>query len=542
MKGHLSALISSCLLMGCASQQPPTGGAKDLHPPKLVRSVPKPLATDVRTTRWIFTFDEWITLQDPSTQIFISPIPSRSPLFRLKGKSLIIDMLDTLRPNTTYSITFGTAVRDITEGNIWSNYRHVFSTGSVVDSLRLSGRVVDVEHQTGVAGMLVMLFDPSDDSVVANGRPLYSTRTDTGGYFELTHIRAGQYRLFALDDLNQNYLYDQQQEAIAFWDSMVSPADSVVSYLLYRFKEEPAHQSIQQVRTVNEQCVQLVLTKKFSPVSLRLLADSVPVFGWYNRWQDTLHCWFHSAWTDSVHLIVEGVGLLDTITVLPALSRAKRAGTRLQQEFVLTPVHRDQTFRAVDAIRLVNSLPITQTAVKKKMTLVGGLRATEETLLPVLRQDSLTNRQYIELPSKWEPGAQYALHVPDSMFRDVTGQWNDSLVLRWRILAEEETGNLQLAITLRDSLLQHAYYGELISGQGGVRERFPITSASQEYVVRHLPPGKYRLRIVEDKNANGRWDSGSYWLEQQPERVFVPVGEITIRPNWDMAVSVVVPN
>ncbi len=528
--------------MGCASQQPPTGGPKDVHPPKLVRSSPEPLATEVSTTRWIFTFDEWVTLQDPSTQIFISPIPSRSPLFRLKGKSLIIDMLDSLRTNTTYSVTFGTAVRDITEGNMWSNYRHVFSTGSVVDSLRIWGRVVDAEQQTAAAGMLVMLFDEADDSVVALGRPLYSTRTDTAGYFELTHIRAGQYRLFALDDLNKNYLYDQQQEAIAFWDSMISPADTVANYFLYRFKEEPVRQRIQQVRTVNEQCVQLVLTKKFSPVSLRLLGDSVPVFGWYNHWQDTLHCWFRTVLTDSMQLIVEGDGLWDTITVLPALTKTKRAGTHLTQQFVLTPVSRDQTFRAVDAICLVNSVPIIQTAVEKKMTLVGGLRSAGETLLPVLRQDSLTNRQYIELPHRWEPGAQYVLHLPDSMFRDVTGQWNDSLVLRWRILAEDETGNLQLAVTLRDSLLLHAYFVELISGQRGVMERFPITKARQDHVVRQLPSGKYRLRIIEDKNTNGRWDSGNYWLGQQPERVFVPMGDITIRPQWDIVVSVFVPN
>ncbi len=201
-------------LASCASQVAPTGGIKDIVPPQVEKSNPENLSVNFHASRISITFDEYVQLNDATNQVFFSPALESNPVFKLRGKTLLIDLPDTLRKNTTYTVNFGNAIKDITEGNIMLSYQYVFSTGSSIDSLRMQGKLQNALGGKLKPNILVMLYrNATDDSVVAKQRPDYNARTDTSGSFVISHISDGSYKLFALDDQNFNLLYDQPDES-----------------------------------------------------------------------------------------------------------------------------------------------------------------------------------------------------------------------------------------------------------------------------------------------------------------------------------------
>ncbi|MFO8128283.1 MAG: Ig-like domain-containing protein [Bacteroidales bacterium] len=218
------ALFLAC----CANPSAPTGGPRDVYPPQMLGSEPPNATTGFESGRIRLYFDEFVKLNNPAGEVFISPPLEETPEYKTRGKSVIIDLNQALKDSTTYSIFLGKAVTDITEGNPMPYTTYVFSTGDVLDSLSLAGRVMrarDLEPQQDV---LVMLYPAGSDTIPLDSvpyliRPFYVAKTLEDGSFVLNNLRPGKYKMFALNDMNKNYLYDQPTEEIAFVDSLVSP-------------------------------------------------------------------------------------------------------------------------------------------------------------------------------------------------------------------------------------------------------------------------------------------------------------------------------
>jgi hypothetical protein len=212
------------LINSCAQQGQLTGGPKDETPPVVVSSVPPNFSTHFNAGSAEVVFDEYIQLKDIGKQLVISPPMAKKPDIKARGKVLTIKFKDSLQPDRTYAINFGNALVDLNEGNPYKNFQYVFSTGSTLDSLEASGKVVQAFDGKPADDVLVMLYAGTADSLPLKSIPLYISRTDKEGRFLLRNLASGSYKIFALKDGNNNYLFDQPTESVAFLDSLITPS------------------------------------------------------------------------------------------------------------------------------------------------------------------------------------------------------------------------------------------------------------------------------------------------------------------------------
>ena len=213
-------------LTRCANPVTPTGGLKDIQPPKTVKCTPPNSSTYFLAKEIKIEFDEFVQLKDPNNQITISPPWLPNTDYKIRGKSIIIKLNDSLHANTTYSFNFGDAISDITENNVSRNFIYVFSTGSYIDSLSLDGQIIDAFDLTQQKDVLAMLYLDNNDSIPFDSlpykvKPYYLTRTNEKGEFRLINLSDASFKIFALKDINSSFTYDLPDEKIAFLDTLV---------------------------------------------------------------------------------------------------------------------------------------------------------------------------------------------------------------------------------------------------------------------------------------------------------------------------------
>src|SRR6516162_3020353 len=229
--------VKVMVLSGCANIIPPTGGPRDSLPPVLVSEDPEKNALLFTGNRITFTFDEYVELKEAQTNVVVSPLPKVSPIIESKLKVVSVKLKDTLEPNTTYTINFGNAIRDINEGNILKNFSYSFSTGSFIDSMECSGTVKVASNGKVDSTMIVMLHRNLDDSAVAKDRPRYITHIDTSGRFHFVHLKPGTYAIYALKDDAGSRKYTSKTALFAFADSPVVISDHTPNISLFAFAD-----------------------------------------------------------------------------------------------------------------------------------------------------------------------------------------------------------------------------------------------------------------------------------------------------------------
>lgn len=233
-------LLVSALWQRCANIVPPSGGPKDTIPPVLVSAVPPDSTVHFHSDRIVFTFNKYVQLASNYNDVLIfAPRLRRQPIINVKLRTITILLKDTLQPNTTYQINFGNTIQDINEGNAIPNFSYIFSTGSYLDSLQISGTVLDAETGLPDSNVLVMLYKNLRDSVVSREKPLYYTRTNGAGRFLLHNLPADTFKIFALKEENNSLMYDDVgKEAIAFLNQPIALHGNIQGLKLYLFREE----------------------------------------------------------------------------------------------------------------------------------------------------------------------------------------------------------------------------------------------------------------------------------------------------------------
>jgi hypothetical protein len=224
--------------VGCASIVPPTGGPRDSLPPVIVKLDPRDSGRLFNEKKFVITFNEFVQVDEPQKNLIISPTPKVNPVITIKLRSVIVAIKDTLEPNTTYSFDFGNAIKDLNEGNIFKNFRYVFSTGTTIDTLGISGRVLVAETGKADSTLVAMLHRSTDDSAVVKEKPRYVARVDTAGYFRFRNIAPGTYRLYALKDEGGQRRFLSKEQLFAFADSAVDARSGKNDYLMYAFLEK----------------------------------------------------------------------------------------------------------------------------------------------------------------------------------------------------------------------------------------------------------------------------------------------------------------
>ena len=219
--------------MSCAQVGSPSGGPRDEDPPQVVESDPPNYSTRFIEKKIEITFDEYIVLDNVNQELIVSPPMEEKPEVKLRKKTVIIQFEESLKENTTYTFNFGNAIKDLHEGNKLQNFEYVFSTGDVLDSMSVKGTLKYAETlEKPEDPVSIMLYTDLRDSVPLTEIPMYVGRSDDSGVFSVNNLRPDTYKVFALKDGNNNFLFDVPSEEIAFLDTTLRVNADFVRQLL----------------------------------------------------------------------------------------------------------------------------------------------------------------------------------------------------------------------------------------------------------------------------------------------------------------------
>jgi len=558
------------LLCRCANPVTPEGGPKDTKPPKVADCDPPELTTHFNKKDIRITFNKYIQLKDQHNQINIAPPLIPHTDIRLRGKSILIRLADTLKSNTTYSIHFGESISDLTENNILHDFTYTFSTDSFIDSLSLSGRIFSAFDLLPQKEVIAMLYINENDTLPLDSlpyhvKPYYMAKTNENGEFTFRNLRNVPFLLFALKDMNGDYIFNLPNEKIAFCDSLVkgiyvkplSPEtlkkdsaekhdtllpkkdtsgfkkQTTPGYTLMLFEESDSIQKILKADMINED--QVGIYYRFPTVNPEFIPMNIPdVAGWmipeFNATRDSVFLWLNNIGKDSLYLrLVDKGKTLDTarINLLKKSLKKKKTdkGTASLVKLKLStnmPDGRLNQFKRDPVI--ISSYPLSGQDFTR-ILLVDG----KDTIRPKLAfTDSVKRR--LRVFYKWKEDHPYRLIIPDSVFRSINGHSNDSLVVSFRTHSLRDFGSIQMTISIKDP---SDYIIQLLDEKENVLER-NIISASGKVKFDYLPPGKYSIKAIFDRNRNGRWDTGKFSRKIQPEKVQYFQKIIEVRANWDI--------
>ncbi len=527
----LLAFFLSCLLSSCANIVAPTGGPRDEQPPRLdsLASTPN-MQTNFKKQDILLAFDEWLKLQDVFNQVVVSPPLDYQPEVRLKKKNVIFefDGREELRPDATYVINFGTAVRDLTEGNEVPNLRFVFSTGQYIDSLQLNGRVLDAVSGEPVEKILVMLYDNLADSVVRSVKPFYFARTDKQGNFSIGNLKKDTFKVFALSGLD--YYYNNSKEQIGFLDTPIWLSDTTQPQLTIKLFAEQQALRLLKANTEQYGLLKLIFNADPQNVAISFADIDPPPITEYDR--DTIKLWYGLADTAqwAVYVRTDSTNT-DTTWVKPKGKAAFLADNRLKLSEPRI-LQRRSNIKPGQPISLAFSQPLTRFDTAK-------IRLLEDTLhtvvVPTIQIDS-TNQRQLVIDYAWKPSMPYLLELQANAVTNLYGQRNDTLQLNYLAATPAQFGDLRLILEDLDSTQQ--YIVQLRDKGDQLIDQLSVSGLSvfqKEYKT--LNPGQYQLHIIEDSNANGRWDSGNYDGRRQPERLLQKKLE-ELRADWEVEATV----
>ncbi len=541
----------AALYMACARPIPPTGGKKDETPPGLdsLRST-RNYQTRFAEKQFELVFDEWVTLQDVGTQVMVSPPLAKRPEVTLKGKTVRVefDEAETLRANTTYTVNFGASVKDLHEGNSAKDLRFVFSTGDFIDSLRVEGVVTDAFSGEPVENISVMLYDDFSDSIVRKERPYYFSRTDKSGQFSIQNVRKGAFKCAAIDDVDQNLKWNGDSERIGFTDQSVMVGDSSSAAVALRlFKNAPDRQRLLD-KTANR--YGFIRLRYALPLEDTAMRSTIPLLRRVvEQRRDTLNIWYDRADTLATNwqLLIGPDTVVVKAPARPAFIRTHRFGlegealpaseTRRGRGTTTEPA---KTTATSQPPRLVSVLSGGATGFTFNMPVARFDTAFWKFTADSLRYrafsvqiDSVSSRRLNLTGVKWASAKNWQLMLLPGAVTDLYGIGNaDTLRFTYSIVSEKQLGGLNL--DLEGLIAGKAYVLQLLNGESVMLER-PFTAAKpkRRFEFRQLQTGTYAVRIIEDLNRNGYWDTGNYFARQQPERLFLKKLE-PMRANWEM--------
>lgn len=572
-------LMLMIVVYSCASMGNPDGGPYDEEPPKFVRSTPKPFAINSKEKKVTIEFDEFIKLEKAAEKVVVSPPQLEQPEIKASGRKVVVGLVDSLRPNTTYTIDFADAIVDNNEGNPLGNYAFTFSTGTTIDTMEVSGTVLSASDLEPVKNIQVGLHSDLSDSAFMKKPFDRVSRTDSRGHFSIRGIAPGKYRIYALMDGNQNYLFDSKTEMIAFSDSIIIPAmedamrqdtiwkDSLtidtiksVGYtrflpddiILRAFKEENDRQYL--TRSERDKENHFVLT-----FSAR--ADTLPTLKGLNfderdafiiektdrndsicYWikdsliyqMDTLEIQMDYLATDTLDRLVPQT---DTLFLANKLTRAEREkleakaaeekekerkkkekkGEKIEPEptkFLTLNVDAPSAFDLDRNVYLSFDEPVASID-----TAAIHMERKKDSLweeIPFLFvSDSVLPRKY-EILAEWEPEKEYQLSIDSMAFKGVYGLHTNKVKQTMKVKKLDEYGTILLNITGADSTA----VVELLDGSGKVLRQQRITPQHTADFYYLNPGTKFYIRLFNDRNGNGVWDTGKYSEHLQPEEVY----------------------
>ena len=591
-------MLTAFLAQRCANAVAPTGGPKDETPPKVVATVPENQSVNFIGKKIELTFDEYITLENANQNVMISPPLSEKPDIKLKNKTVIIKFKETLAANTTYTINFGAAIKDLHEGNQLKDYVYSFSTGDHIDTLCIAGTVLYAEDKKPVEGAYVSLYAADRDnldSLPMTTVPNYLTKTDKEGKFSLNGLADKKYLVFALKDANANLYFDLPNEEVAFLDTLV-PA----SYPWTPPKPQVLDSTIVDSTLIINDSTLFILADSLVEIehdSLTLIPDTLQTLP-----QDTLPqrvfdqnalnlTLYMFTEVDSTQVLLEKKlveeGLLRFVFRHPAKEAVVMTPEMLPDTFNLVTLHsaehdtvwwyftpnmKDSLWVHVKHDTVINDSSRYSLKFKDK----NARNRKPETLKVsnnLLGRDGLIPGQDLILTFS-EPVVSYQMH-DSAVFKCDTIVYYDTLAfekadeygLQYR-LTTPFSADLSYSLEIPDSVffgirgrtnepikaefhrMKDDEYGNIyitvkppegmkqvlvqLLNENGKVLEEQVIKGEEEVMFEHLLPAKYKLRALLDADGNGKWSTGNYHYRVQPETVIEYYDTLDLKAGWDI--------
>lgn len=587
-------IVVVLLLVSCAKMGQPDGGWFDETPPKVIGAEPADGGVRVTAKKVNIYFDEFIKVDNPSEKVVVSPPQLETPEIKASGKKIQVSLLDSLKPNTTYTIDFSDAISDNNEGNPLGNYTYSFSTGEVIDTMEVSGYVLEAENLEPIKGILVGLYSDLADSAFTKQPMLRVSRTDSRGRFVIKGVSPGSYRIYALQDMDGNYMFNQKSEKIAFSHDLIVPSskpdtrqdttwidslhiksidrvpythflpDDIVlraftelltdRYLVKSERKEATHFSLYfsygdsllpQIKGLNfdaENAFVVENTEKKDTLTY-WLKDTTLVN------QDTLRMELTYRMTDSLGVLKNNVDTLEILSKDPYEKRQKRLAkeladwTKKQEKLkkkgepydsVMLPKPLDVQIASASQMDPDKNITFTfNTPLVKADTAGIHLYAKHDTLWyrAPFEFNQLEKRKY-ELRGEWRPDIEYSLEIDSAAFEDIYGKVSDPIKQGFKVNSLDSYGTLLVNIT---SLNDQPLLVQLLNAQDQMVKQVKTNNGVAEFF--YLKPEKYYMRLIVDRNDNGKWDTGDYAKDQQAEEVYYYPDVIECKEKWDVTES-----
>lgn len=525
----LFLLFSGCLFLGCAQQSTPTGGPKDVKPPELVRSFPQNQTTNYQGQRIELEFDEYVNVDNINQQLLITPALEGTYTTRVRPKGVVLNLDKPLRPNTTYSFNFRQTFKDVTERNPARNVRVVFSTGPVIDSIAIRGKITDLLTDRPVFDATVGLYPVSDTLQFAKVKPYYFSRTDSAGTYTLENLRPGQYRLAAFTDGNNNLLYDAAKERIGFENSpLILAGDQSGRNLKIAFADRSPNRVVTTRPTANYYTIVYAKGLQSAKVTFESSADSLP-----HLLLDEKQLRFFNTTnaTDTIRVAIEAIDSLGVVfrhaQKIKFRPRGRREeSTREAFEVRTNPADRQEVTLPF-SYRLRFNKPIQSydlAAVRIQGDTVNTARLTEASL----RWNAYRNEVTIETPVQATKNVRVV--IPRAAFLSVEQDSSQAIRTLHPLRDPENYGLMRGTLTGATTNL----LVELLDGEYKVLDTLRLAPTQTRYEFRFVPAGTYFVRVIADKNGNGRWDAGDPANFEQPEAVYFYPQKIPVRVGWEV--------
>ena len=523
VSNFISIIVISILISTCANRGTISGGEKDLEPPIITKETPENFSTNFAENEIRIYFNEYVKIKDVQKQLIISPPMKTQPDITPLGgasKFVTIKIYDTLQPNTTYAFNFGQSIVDNNEGNPYSFYRYVFSTGDYIDSLSVSGNILDAEKRAPDEFVSVMLYEVDSiftDSVIYKDSPKYITNTlDSTTTFKLENLKAGKYLMIALKDENSSNKYEQKTDRIGFVQEHITiPADRLFDIKL--FKEETDFKVNRPKQTAGNK---IAFAFEGNVEDLNINLHSPKPDGFIDRItkdpkSDTLYYWYTpKIEMDSLLFSVSNKTYLDSMYV--------SIRDMNKDTLVIKPVQ-SGTLKLNENLEIEGSIPF-KSINEELISLIDKDSMDVEFSVEL---DSLQNRYVFDFEKKEDEN--YSMQLLPNSITDLFENKNDTITYNLRTKNASDYGKAR--ITLINAV--YPVIVQLTDAQGKVSAEV-YGERNQPFDFDNLNPSNYYIRVIYDTNKNGKWDTGNYLKKIQPERISYSEEMIEVRANWDV--------
>jgi uncharacterized protein (DUF2141 family) len=516
-------LIAILVLFSCARRGRPDGGPKDFDKPIMVRAEPEFLSLQFDDDEIKIYFDEFVKLQNVTSQLIVSPPLKYPPVITPQGtpsKRITIKLSDTLQENTTYTFNFGQSIEDNTERNVLDNFKYIISTGDYIDSLRIGGRISDSFDLEMTEGPTVMLFPVDEhfkDSIVFKEKPTYVGSTVDSLSWSITNIKAGKYRLIALNDQSKNYLFNPSEDKIAFYKDFIEiPGDTVFDLRLFReilpFDIEGRPKDVSKGHLI------FGFKGDASRTEIKPLTktpDSFKSFLYKDREKDTLHYFMSGFDKDSIRMLVVNGDRKDTVRITLDEEEIDSMKIGFSHYGLIHPR---------DTLKILSNVPVMEIDSTKFRFL------DKDSVRVPFKYELAEERGRVFLYFEQKFREEYRMEIDPGGLKDIFGISNDSIRVKFKTGRPSDYCSVFLSLR---NINRYPIIVDLINDRGMIVGK-AFASEPREFEFKNLEPARFKVRIIYDDNENRKWDTGSFLELRQPEEVYYFKNVIDAKANWEV--------